>query len=71
MPQDVVGTDDEWLIASDVALRLKLSEQTLANQRAQGRGPKFFKLGEGRFAPVRYRRSDVEEWARSRPRRTA
>lgn len=46
----------------DVALRLNVSERTLANWRWLGTGPKFVKFGNGRSAPIRYRRSDVDQW---------
>jgi predicted DNA-binding transcriptional regulator AlpA len=48
----------ELLKPSEVAEWTRLSEQTLANMRWQGRGPAYLKAG-GR---VVYRRSDVENW---------
>ena len=54
---------DEWLTPAEVACERKISPQTLANWRWKGVGPPYTKLGDGRFAPVRYRRSDVEAWA--------
>jgi hypothetical protein len=44
------------LTPRDLALRWSLSEKTLANWRAEYRGPKFLKLG-GR---VRYREEVIE-----------
>ena len=45
---------EKYLKASEVADALQVSEQTLANWRAQGKGPTFIKLGSGRTSPVRY-----------------
>lgn len=55
-------TTDEWLTPVEVASEWKLSPQTLANLRYQRKGPPYRKLGDGKFAPVRYRRSAVEAW---------
>jgi hypothetical protein len=62
---------DEWLAPKAVAEELGVSTRTLANQRYMGTGPDFSKLGPGRFAPVRYRRSDLQLWIRSETRATS
>ena len=64
--RNVVEDGDVLDAPSEVATRLKLTEQTLANMRWKGEGPPFIKLGDGRFAPVRYKRSDVDAWLQSR-----
>lgn len=64
--QDATQGADEWITAADLAEEWNVSLKTLANQRWRGDGPKFSKLGPGRFAPVRYRRSDVDSFVRSR-----
>ena len=65
MPHNMADQGSEWLTPAELARELKYSRQSLANMRCQGRGPKFTKLGEGRFAPVRYRRRDVSEWLKA------
>lgn len=40
--------------AAEMAEVLQVSEKTLTRWRAEGRGPEFLRLGEGRCAPVRY-----------------
>lgn len=49
---------EQLLRPGQVAEWITLSEQTLANMRHQGRGPRYVKAG----ARVLYRRSDVEAW---------
>lgn len=56
----------EMLTDLEVAGALKMSRQTLANWRSEGRGPRFIKVG-GRS--VRYRRGDVEAWIEEQGRR--
>lgn len=47
-----------YLTPAEVADEFRLSEQTLANWRYQGSGPRYFKAG-GR---VRYARADLDAW---------
>lgn len=42
-----------------------IATNTLSAWRKTGRGPKFLKLGAGRTAAVRYRRSDLDAWLES------
>lgn len=42
---------------------LKIAASTLNHYRVSGRGPAFYKLGP-QF--VRYKKSDLDEWANSR-----
>lgn len=53
---------DALLTPKQVSALTQLDEQTLANMRWRKTGPKYLKFGEGRSAPVRYRRSDVLAW---------
>jgi len=56
------GTDlngKRLLSPREVAKILGTSRSTLARWRREGKGPKYLKLGEGMFAAVRYRGSDV------------
>ena len=52
--------DEEWLTTAQVAKWLNVSTRHVENMRQRNGGPTYVKLG-GRL--VRYRRSDVEEWA--------
>ena len=53
---------NEVLTSKEVAARLRIAEGTLINWRAQGKGPKFYKLHDGAKAPVRYKLQDVIEY---------
>ena len=50
--------DDTYLLPHEVSEELRIPEQTLANWRWRGIGPRFLKIGKH----VRYRRSDLNEW---------
>ena len=50
--------EDSLLKPTEVASYLGTSVAALAQQRYQGRGPKFIKTGR----LVRYRRSDIKAW---------
>ncbi len=41
-----------------------VTEGTLGNWRAQGRGPRFFRPSGGRTGKVLYRLEDIEAWER-------
>lgn len=56
---------DQLLTPAQVAEWRQQSEKTLANERYEGRGPKYLKLGGG---AIRYRRQDVETWLREQER---
>jgi predicted DNA-binding transcriptional regulator AlpA len=49
---------------ASVYMGRRLSVQTLAKMRLDGRGPRFVKLG----SKVGYRRSSIDEWLASRER---
>ena len=53
---------DALLTPKQVSALTQLDEQTLANMRWRKSGPVYLKFGEGRSAPVRYRRRDVLAW---------
>src|ERR1700731_4549256 len=55
----------ELLTSRELALRLRVSEKTLANWRVQGRGPRYAKIG----SCVRYPAAAVDEWVESNIRR--
>ena len=44
------------------AARLGLRPKTLAMWRVERRGPRFYKLGTGRTAAVRYAPEDLDAW---------
>jgi hypothetical protein len=50
--------DDGWLNVEQAAKLLGKKEQTLANWRSQGKGPKYTKNG----SEVRYRREWIDEY---------
>ena len=56
----------KYLNTREAAAHLGLSTRTLDRYRVSGDGPVFLKFG-GR---VRYLREDLDEWARSRRRRS-
>ncbi|MET8430055.1 helix-turn-helix domain-containing protein [Nocardia sp. NPDC004860] len=62
MPNDTI-----WLTRAELSARTKLSEKTLRNWTAKGRGPRFSRFG-GR---VRYRLTDVVAWENQQDRTLA
>lgn len=61
---------DDLMTTAEVAKMLKLHQVTLRKWRSADGGPRYFLLGDGPFARVRYRRKDVEEWLGFRIART-
>jgi hypothetical protein len=63
-----VPTDPEALLTPEqVSALTQLEPRTLANLRWRRTGPTYVKLGNGRAAPVRYRRAAVLDWLKSGP----
>lgn len=54
---------EDFLDTNGAAQYLTISASTLNQYRISGRGPAFYKLGP---AFVRYKKSDLDEWASSR-----
>lgn len=52
------GSSDVHLTPRELAARWKMAEQTLANWRFAGRGPRFVKIGR----KVLYPMAEVEAW---------
>lgn len=50
------------LTPTQTALLLQVSAATLAAWRVRGNGPLFLKLGGGRTALIRYRRSALDDY---------
>lgn len=57
--------DDDFLIASEAAAKLRMAKRTLDNYRWKGAGPKFRRHG-GRIV---YRQSDLLAWSEERAAR--
>ena len=58
-----------WFRPEEAAAYLKVSMRTLQNLRWSGRGgPRFVKIGEGRFARVRYPQTELDAWIVARVR---
>lgn len=66
MPQHAMAGDEVWHTPIETAEIVNVAPQTLANWRAQGTGPSYSKLSEGRAGRIRYRRSDVLAWLAQR-----
>lgn len=50
------------LTTADLASRLGMHAVSIARWRVEGKGPPYFKSGEGKKARVFYRLKDVREW---------
>jgi hypothetical protein len=59
-------TLDDLMTTAEAATFLRLSPNTLIQKRWTGGGPKYLKLGDGKCAPVRYRKSDLTKWLAER-----
>jgi len=57
---------DEFLEEPEVATRWKMSRRTLQNWRANGTGPRYIKLSEGRGGRVRYPLADIQAYEQAR-----
>lgn len=55
------SNDDSWHTPETIMAVTELSASTLANWRAQGQGPVFFKSGR----MVYYRKKDILTWLQS------
>lgn len=67
---DMDSPSPRVLTPPELATRWQIHPQTLANWRAQGRGPAYFKLGMGKGTRITYREADVlafEEACMRRP----
>lgn len=54
------------LTPTQLAKRWNLAPGTLSNMRSQGKGPAYFKIGEGLTSKVRYRLEDVLQFEREK-----
>jgi predicted DNA-binding transcriptional regulator AlpA len=52
----------DYATRQQVAAYTQLSIPTLARWAAEGKGPKFVRLGGGEHGAIRYRREDVTAW---------
>ena len=55
-----------YLTTKEVATYLKLNTSTLEGMRLEGSGPRFYKVGPGKKASVRYSQEDVDAWLEQR-----
>lgn len=62
-----MSDDDRNLTNAEAAEYLRLHPITLANYRAQGKGPKWRRKGEGDSGPIIYTLADLRAWERTRP----
>lgn len=53
----------------DASEYLHIPVRTLQTMRYRGKGPVYYKIGDGPKARVRYRREDLAAWDRARTRR--
>jgi predicted DNA-binding transcriptional regulator AlpA len=63
-------TSDRALRAKQAAEVLDTSTSTLSRWRTRGRGPRYFKTGSTKQAPVRYLVSDLKAWLDEHMRRS-
>lgn len=56
--------DSEFIKSPDAARMLGLVPGTLRAWRVRGRGPRYYKFGQG--GPVMYKRSELEAWIAER-----
>lgn len=59
---------EHLLTPEDLAERWGMTVSGLAQQRSEGRGPKFIKLGRSYSSPVRYRMADIIDYEDSNGR---
>lgn len=52
----------DTLTTAQAAKRIGVSVQTLRAWRKSGDGPRYYRLGDGPYARVRYRAGDVDGW---------
>lgn len=50
------------LSTKELAKRWDVHEGTIKNWRSQGKGPKFYKIGEGEKSRVRYKLEDIKSY---------
>ncbi len=58
-------SDEPMLSTEELAAYLGLKPYTITEWRRSGKGPSWTKFGDGKKAPVRYLRSDVDTWISS------
>lgn len=63
---DTSFTHRELLTSPQAAKYLGVNHQWLAQARMRGGSPKFIKYGKAQNSPVRYDKSDLDEWLNER-----
>ena len=51
-----------FLVSSEAADVLRISQRTLERMRVEGTGPRYLKAGPGKRSRVLYRQSDILAW---------
>lgn len=59
----------ELLTPRQVALLLKVHPDTLEQWRGRRTGPHWIKLGDSKQSPIRYRKTDVENYLQQQARK--
>lgn len=63
IPAFTIPSDPDALLTPEqVSAWVQYDTRSLANMRWRGVGPAYIKLGAGRSAPIRYRRSAITQW---------
>ena len=57
-------SQDRKLSTTEAAAEFGIPVNTLIKARINGDGPDFFKFGGSPNSPIRYNRSDVEQWVK-------
>lgn len=55
----------KWLTSKETAGRMGIHPMTLARWRAEGKGPKYQKLGSAKASRVRYLDTEVDRYLRN------
>lgn len=63
---DTSITNRKLLTSPQAAKYLGVNNQWLAQARMRGGSPKFIKYGKAQNSPVRYDKSDLDEWLNER-----
>ncbi|MBS0234253.1 MAG: helix-turn-helix domain-containing protein [Proteobacteria bacterium] len=62
---DLVADGPVYLSSKEAARYMRLSPSTLSDWRVQKIGPRYYKMGPARKAPVLYHREDLDIWLTS------
>lgn len=60
--ESVTPIPPPFLLSSEAAQMLRISQRTLERMRVQGTGPRYLKAGPGKRSRVLYRHADIIAW---------